>query len=137
MRLWPRKGEPRKPKPDKPKRAKRPKPEGSKGSFRERLQESWIELKESPGRSFLQALGVMLGVASVLGGFSIADSQRQQTERIFARIGGIDKLNVLPKDVINEGRPSALQTEHAPEIQRSSGSGSPASATTSAPHSWV
>ncbi|HEV8240700.1 MAG TPA: ABC transporter permease [Thermoanaerobaculia bacterium] len=111
MRLWRRKGrgeggdEPRK-----PKRAKRPKVAGSKGSFRERLQESWIELKESPGRSFLQALGVMLGVASVLGGFSIADSQRQQTERIFARIGGIDKLNVLPKDVVNDGTPSALQT---------------------------
>jgi ABC-type antimicrobial peptide transport system permease subunit len=82
----------------------------STGSFRERVQESWIELKESPGRSFLQALGVMLGVASVLGGFSISDSQRQQTERIFARIGGIDKLNVLPTDVVNQGTPSALQT---------------------------
>src|SRR4029078_2096664 len=108
MRLWPRKDDDGEPK--KAKRAKRPKPQASKGSFRERLQESWIELKEAPGRSFLQALGVMLGVASVLGGFSIADSQRQQTERIFARIGGIDKLNVLPKDVVNDGTPSALQT---------------------------
>src|SRR4029078_4897852 len=107
MRLWPRKDDDGEPK--KAKRAKRPKPQASKGSFRERLQESWMELKESPGRSFLQALGVMLGVASVLGGFSIADSQRQQTERIFARIGGIDKLNVLPKDVANEATPSALQ----------------------------
>ncbi len=82
----------------------------TKGSFRERLRESWIELRQAPGRSFLQALGVMLGVASVLGGFSISDSQRQQTERIFARIGGIDKLNVLPSDVINDGTPSALQS---------------------------
>ena len=32
------------------------------GAFRERLREAWIELKENPGRSFLQALGVMLGV---------------------------------------------------------------------------
>src|SRR5205085_3343790 len=62
------------------KTAKRPQVQGSQGSFRERVQESWIELKEAPGRSFLQALGVMLGVASVLGGFSISDSQRQQTE---------------------------------------------------------
>ncbi len=108
MRLWRRKDDDGEPK--KAKRAKRPKPQASKGSFRERLQESWIELKEAPGRSFLQALGVMLGVASVLGGFSIADSQRQQTERIFARIGGIDKLNVLPKDIVNDGTPSALQT---------------------------
>lgn len=80
------------------------------GALRERLREAWIELKENPGRSFLQALGVMLGVASVLGGFSISDSQRRQTERIFARIGGIDKLNVFPTDVVYDGRPSALQT---------------------------
>jgi ABC-type antimicrobial peptide transport system permease subunit len=101
MRLWRRK---------KSAAAKGPKVQASKGSFRERLKESWIELREAPGRSFLQALGVMLGVASVLGGFSISDSQRQQTERIFRRIGGIDKLNVLPVDVVTEGAPSALQT---------------------------
>lgn len=79
------------------------------GAFRERLREAWIEIKENPGRSFLQALGVMLGVASVLGGFSISDSQRRQTERIFARVGGIDKLNVLPTDTVYDGMPSALQ----------------------------
>ena len=79
------------------------------GAFRERLREAWIELKENPGRSFLQALGVMLGVASVLGGFSISDSQRRQSERIFARVGGIDKLNVLPTDTVYDGTPSALQ----------------------------
>jgi ABC-type antimicrobial peptide transport system permease subunit len=79
------------------------------GAFRERLREAWIELKENPGRSFLQALGVMLGVASVLGGFSISDSQRRQSERIFARIGGIDKLNVFPTDTVYDGTPSALQ----------------------------
>jgi ABC-type antimicrobial peptide transport system permease subunit len=80
------------------------------GAFRERLGEAWIEIRENPGRSFLQALGVMLGVASVLGGFSISDSQRQQSERIFARIGGIDKLNVLPTDTVYQGTPSALRT---------------------------
>jgi ABC-type antimicrobial peptide transport system permease subunit len=80
------------------------------GAFRERLGEAWTELRENPGRSFLQALGVMLGVASVLGGFSISDSQRQQSERIFARIGGIDKLNVLPTDTVYQGTPSALRT---------------------------
>ncbi len=51
----------------------------------------------------------MLGVASVLGGFSISDSQRRQSERIFARIGGIDKLNVFPTDTVYDGTPSALQ----------------------------
>ena len=80
------------------------------GAFRERLLESWIELRANPGRSFLQALGVMLGVASVLGGFSISDSQRQQAERLFARLGGIDKLNVLPTDTVYQGTPSALRS---------------------------
>lgn len=79
------------------------------GAFRERLIEAWTELRSSPGRSFLQALGVMLGVASVLGGFSISDSQQRQAERLFARIGGADKLNVLPSDVVYQGTPSALQ----------------------------
>jgi ABC-type antimicrobial peptide transport system permease subunit len=51
----------------------------------------------------------MLGVASVLGGFSISDSQQRQAERLFARIGGADKLNVLPSDVVYQGTPSALQ----------------------------
>lgn len=80
------------------------------GAFLERLHEAWIELRENPGRSVLQALGVMLGVASVLGGFSISDSQRQQTERLFARLGGVDKLNVLPTDTVYDGRPGALQS---------------------------
>ena len=80
------------------------------GAFRERLHESWIEIRENPGRSLLQTLGVVLGVASVLGGFSISDSQRRQAERVFARIGGIDKLNVLPVQNPTEGAPSALQT---------------------------
>jgi len=79
------------------------------GAFRERLREAWIELKENPGRSFLQALGVMLGVASVLGGFSISDSQNRQAQRVFARVGGIDKLNIFPTDTVYDGTPSALQ----------------------------
>jgi putative ABC transport system permease protein len=80
------------------------------GAGRERLVEAWIEIRENPGRSLLQALGVMLGVASVLGGFSISDSQRQQSERLFARLGGTDKLNVLPSEVVKDGAPSALAT---------------------------
>lgn len=101
------------------------------GAFRERLLEAWIELKENPGRSFLQALGVMLGVASVLGGFAISDSQRHQSERLFARIGGTDKLNVLPSDTAWQGTPSALQNanrglrlEDATEGQRLASAGS-------------
>jgi hypothetical protein len=83
----------------------------AQGSFRERVRSAWVEMRESPGRSTLQALGVMLGVASVLGGFSIADSQRRQADRLFIRIGGLDKLNVQPAAAVKDGTtPSALQT---------------------------
>ncbi|HWC65823.1 MAG TPA: ABC transporter permease, partial [Thermoanaerobaculia bacterium] len=81
------------------------------GAFGERVHSAFTEMRENPGRSVLQALGVMLGVASVLGGFSIADSQRRQADRLFVRIGGLDKLNVQPAAAVRDGTtPSALQT---------------------------
>jgi ABC-type antimicrobial peptide transport system permease subunit len=81
-----------------------------KGGTSERLSESWVEIRENPGRSVLQALGVILGVAAVLGGFSISDSMRRQSERLFAKIGGTDKLNVLPREAADDGTPTALRT---------------------------
>ena len=81
-----------------------------KGGTRERLSESWVELRENPGRSVLQALGVILGVAAVLGGFSISDSMRRQSEHLFAKIGGTDKLNVLPREAADDGTPTALRS---------------------------
>jgi ABC-type antimicrobial peptide transport system permease subunit len=66
-------------------------------------------MRESPARSALQALGVVLGVASVLGGFSISDSQRRRADQLYVRLGGLDKLNVQPNPIVNDGRPSALQ----------------------------
>jgi ABC-type antimicrobial peptide transport system permease subunit len=80
------------------------------GAFRERLRNSWVEMRENPARSALQALGVILGVASVLGGFSISDSQRRRADQLYVRLGGLDKLNVQPNPAVNDGRPSALQT---------------------------
>jgi len=54
---------------------------------------------------------VMLGVASVLGGFSIYDSQRRRSDELYVKIGGFDKLNVQPSAALKDGtRPSALQT---------------------------
>lgn len=81
-----------------------------RGGTRERFSEAWIELRENPGRSVLQALGVILGVAAVLGGFSISDSMRRQSDRLFTSIGGTDKLNVLPRETIEDGNPTALHT---------------------------
>ncbi|MDQ2978554.1 MAG: ABC transporter permease, partial [Acidobacteriota bacterium] len=79
------------------------------GAFRERLRNSWVEIRENIGRAALQALGVMLGVASVLGGFSISDSQRKRADELFVRMGGLDKLNVQPSAIVKDGRPTALQ----------------------------
>lgn len=81
----------------------------STGAFRERLIGAWVEIQENLGRSVLQALGVMLGVASVLGGFSISDSQRKRADEMFVKMGGLDKLNIQPKAAIRDGRPTALQ----------------------------
>jgi ABC-type antimicrobial peptide transport system permease subunit len=80
------------------------------GAFRERVRNSWVEMRENPARSILQALGVILGVASVLGGFSISDSQRRRADELYVRLGGLDKLNVQPNPIVNDGRPTALQT---------------------------
>ena len=78
------------------------------GAFKERLLDAWLEIRDNLGRSTLQALGVMLGVASVLGGFSISDSQRKRSDELYVRRGGMDKLNIQPKPVVTEGRPTAL-----------------------------
>ena len=80
------------------------------GAFRERVRNSWVEMRENPARAGLQALGVIVGVAAVLGGFSISDSQRRRADELFVRLGGRDKLNVQPNPIVNDGRPSALQT---------------------------
>ncbi len=79
------------------------------GAFRERLREAWTEIRENLGRASLQALGVLLGVASVLGGFSISDSQRKRAEQLYVRLGGLDKLNVQPRASVRDGQPTALQ----------------------------
>ncbi len=79
------------------------------GKFRERLRNAWVEMRENLTRSVLQSLGVVLGVASVLGGFSISDSMRQRSMELYRKLGGFDKMNVQPSAVIKEGSPSALQ----------------------------
>lgn len=79
------------------------------GAWQERFASAWVELRENLPRAVLQTLGVILGVASVVGGFSISDSQRRRSEELFVRIGGLDKMNVLPSAVIDDGSPTANQ----------------------------
>lgn len=82
----------------------------SRGILRERVREAWTEIRENLGRATLQSLGVMLGVASVLGGFSITDSFRQRSEQLYVKLGGLDKLNVQNNPVASEGQPTALRS---------------------------
>src|SRR5713226_6194841 len=79
------------------------------GAFRERIRNSWVEMRENLGRATLQSLGVMLGVASVLGGFSISDSMRQRSNELYRKMGGLDKLNIQPSATVRDGSPTALQ----------------------------
>ncbi len=79
------------------------------GAFRERLLGAWTEIRENLGRSTLQTLGVVLGVASVLGGFSISDSQRKRSDERWVKLGGMDRLNVQPSQAVKDGQPTALQ----------------------------
>lgn len=82
----------------------------ARGVIALRLESAWTEIRENLGRSSLQALGVMLGVASVLGGFSISDSFRKRSDQMYVKLGGLDKLNVQPNPMASQGAPSALQT---------------------------
>jgi len=79
------------------------------GAFRQRLEEAWVEIRENLGRSVLQTLGVVLGVASVLGGFSISDSMRRRSDDLYTKVGGLDKLNIQPNASVKEGNITALQ----------------------------
>ena len=81
----------------------------SRGILRERVIEAWAEIRENLGRASLQSLGVLLGVASVLGGFSITDSFRKRSEQLYIRQGGLDKLNVQSQPVSSETQPTALR----------------------------
>lgn len=74
-----------------------------------RLLEAWLEIRDNPGRTALQALGVVLGVASVLGGFSISDSMKRESERFQVKVGGLDKLKVWPDPPARSGAGTALE----------------------------
>ena len=80
------------------------------GAFQERLLEAWAEIRENLGRAVLQGLGVILGVASVLGGFSISDSMRRQSDQLYVKLGGLDKLNVNPNAIVKDGQATAMES---------------------------
>jgi ABC-type antimicrobial peptide transport system permease subunit len=48
-------------------------------------------------------------VASVLGGFSISDSQRRRSEERWTKLGGMDRLVVQQATAVKDGTPTALE----------------------------
>lgn len=78
------------------------------GAFRQRVAEAWTEIRENLGRSALQALGIMVGVASVLGGFAISDSSQRRSDERWRKLGGIERLNVQPAAATRDGNVTAL-----------------------------
>jgi ABC-type antimicrobial peptide transport system permease subunit len=78
------------------------------GAFRQRVAEAWVEIRANLGRSALQGLGVMVGVASVLGGFSISDSNQRRSDERWRKLGGIERLNVQPAAATRDGNVTAL-----------------------------
>ncbi len=78
------------------------------GAFRQRVAEAWAEIRENLGRSALQALGIMVGVAAVLGGFAISDSSERRSDERWRKLGGIERLNVQPSGATREGSVTAL-----------------------------
>lgn len=78
------------------------------GAFRQRVAEAWLEIRDL-GRSALQALGIMVGVASVLGGFSISDSNQRRSDERWRKLGGIERMNVQPAAAMRDGSVTALQ----------------------------
>ncbi len=78
------------------------------GAFRQRVAEAWVEIRENLGRSALQGLGIMVGVASVLGGFAISDSSQRRSDERWRKLGGIERLNVQPAAAMRDGSVSAL-----------------------------
>ncbi len=79
------------------------------GAFRQRVAEAWIEIRENLGRSALQGLGIMVGVASVLGGFAISDSSERRSDERWRKLGGIERLNVQPAAATRDGSVTALE----------------------------
>ncbi|HZI93612.1 MAG TPA: ABC transporter permease [Patescibacteria group bacterium] len=54
-----------------------------------------VDIKAHKGRTFLQAVGVVLGVASVVTTMALADSGRRRSMEFFAETGGLRKVLVV------------------------------------------
>jgi putative ABC transport system permease protein len=63
------------------------------------VADGFVEVRAHAGRTVLQTLGVILGVASVVSSMGLFAGGRAQSLKYYAQSGGILKVTVFPKDV--------------------------------------
>ena len=95
-----------------------PRPDGGAGLMRpgarsagmtlvEALLDGVSDMRSHPGRTLLQAVGIMLGVASIVACLTIVDANRTQSMKFFEKFGGLRKIlvrNELPTAVHQTAR---------------------------------
>ncbi len=72
------------------------------------IADGFADVRMHAGRTALQTLGVVLGVASVVGTLGLMAGEREQNLRYYTQTGGVLKVMVWPKSVENV-RSSARQ----------------------------
>ncbi len=66
-------------------------------TLRESIVDALVEVKANRGRTILQTLGIILGVASLVAVQGLSDAGRRQSLKFFAEFGGLRKILVLNK----------------------------------------
>jgi putative ABC transport system permease protein len=65
------------------------------------IADGFADVRTHAGRTALQTVGVVLGVASVVGTMGLTAGERQQSLRYYTQSGGVLKVMVWPKQVEN------------------------------------
>jgi ABC-type antimicrobial peptide transport system permease subunit len=68
-------------------------------TLRESIIDALVEVKVNRGRTFLQTLGIVLGVASLVAVQGLSDAGRRQALKFFSEFGGLRKILVLNKPI--------------------------------------
>ena len=68
-------------------------------TLRESIVDALVEVRVNKGRTILQTLGVILGVASLVAVQGLTDAGRRQSLKFYSEMGGLRKILVLNKPV--------------------------------------
>ncbi|HKQ96910.1 MAG TPA: ABC transporter permease [Candidatus Polarisedimenticolia bacterium] len=68
-------------------------------TLRESVFDALVEVRQNRGRTVLQTLGVILGVASLVAVQGLTDAGRRQSLKFFSELGGLKKILVVNKPI--------------------------------------